>query len=52
MNTINIMNIEIQPWIWAPAVYFIWVFILQLVKKIVFKRIRLLTDKTKTEIDY
>jgi small-conductance mechanosensitive channel len=51
MNILEIFNIEIQPWIWAPAVYFLWVTILLIVKKIVFDKIHSFAKRTKTQID-
>jgi len=51
MKTLTILGIEIAPWIWAPVVYFLWVSVLLLIKKVVYDQIRRLADKTKTEID-
>lgn len=51
MRAITILNFEIQPWLWAPVVYFLWTTILLVVKKIIFTRIHQFTKKTKTEID-
>jgi len=51
MKIITLFNIEIPAWIWAPVLYFIWVSLFLVVKKIVFGRILRFADKTKTEID-
>ncbi len=51
MKAITIFSVEVQPWIWAPVVYFLWVSILLIVKKIFFGKIRRFADKTKTELD-
>ena len=47
MNSISIFNVEISAWIYAPVVYFLWVSILLLFKKILFNRIRRWVGKTK-----
>lgn len=51
MKVITLYNLEIQPWIWAPVVYFIWVSILLIVKKIIFDKVKIFAEKTRTEID-
>lgn len=51
MESITLFNIEIEAWIWAPVVYFTWVSVLLLLKKIVFTTIKRLAAKTATELD-
>lgn len=51
MNSISIFSMEISAWIYAPAVYFLWVSILLILKKVFFKRIKKIADKTKTRLD-
>lgn len=51
MNSISIFNVEISAWIYAPVVYFLWVSILLVLKKIIFKQIKKLTGRTETRLD-
>jgi small-conductance mechanosensitive channel len=51
VNSISILGVEISAWVYVPVVYFLWVSILLLCKKIVFNRIRHWAGKTKTQLD-
>jgi small-conductance mechanosensitive channel len=51
MNSISIFGMEISAWIYAPVVYFLWVSILLVLKKVLFKRIKKIAGKTKTRLD-
>lgn len=51
MRDIVLFGITIPPAIYAPVVYFVWVSILFIGKKIVFASIRKVVGKTKTQID-
>ena len=51
MKDMILFGITISPIIYAPVVYFIWVSLMLLVKKIIFVRIRKFAEKTKTQID-
>ena len=51
MRNITIFGLTIPAWIFAPAIYFLWVTILLLVKKIVYAQIKKFAKRTRTEID-
>lgn len=51
MKILTVFNVDIPAYIWAPVVYFLWVTILLIIKKIVFSRLQRFAEKTKTEID-
>lgn len=51
MNSITIFNVEVSAWIYAPVIYFIWVSVLLLCKKLVFKWIRRWVGTTRTRLD-
>ena len=51
MNSIMIFNVEISAWIYAPAVYLVWVSLLLALKKILFNRIKYWVGRTKTRLD-
>jgi len=51
MNGITIFNVEISGWIYAPVVFFIWVTLLLIVKKITFVRIKKIAARTKFRAD-
>jgi small-conductance mechanosensitive channel len=51
MGTIELFGIEIQPWLWAPAVFLVWVSALLIIKKIIYVKVKAFADRTKTEID-
>jgi len=51
MEPIMIFNIEITPWIYAPAIYFLWVSILLIVKRIIFGVINKFAERTQSKID-
>jgi len=51
MNELNLFGINIPVTIYIPIVYFLWVSIFIILKKIIFEKIRKLVEKTKTQID-
>lgn len=51
MSDIMIFNVKISAWLYAPVVYFVWVSILLILKKVLFSRIGKFASKTKTSID-
>lgn len=51
MKEITIFGLEIEAWIWAPAVYFLWVSILLIIKKVFYGKIRRFAERTRTELD-
>ena len=51
MKHIILFNVRIEPWLWAPLFYFLWVSVLLAVKKLSYAKIRRLADKTKTMLD-
>jgi small-conductance mechanosensitive channel len=51
MNSITIFGMEISAWIYAPVVYFLWVSVLLILKRMFFKRIRRIAERTKTRLD-
>ncbi len=51
MKTLSIFSMDVPTYIWAPVVYFLWVTILLIAKKIVFNRLHRFAERTKTEID-
>ena len=51
MQTITIFGFTISPWFFAPVIYFLWVSILLIIKKIVFGCITKIAEKTKSKVD-
>ncbi|MFH1782613.1 MAG: mechanosensitive ion channel domain-containing protein [Candidatus Omnitrophota bacterium] len=51
MNEITIFNITVPAFIYAPVVYFLWVSLFLVIKKIVFVRIERFAKKTKSNLD-
>jgi small-conductance mechanosensitive channel len=51
MNSITVSGVEISAWIYAPVVYLLWVFVLLLVKRIIYGRIKKLAGRTRTQVD-
>lgn len=51
MKEITVFNIAIPAFIYAPVVYFLWVTILLIIKKIVFSRVERFADRTKSKLD-
>lgn len=51
MKEITLFNIAIPAFIYAPVVYFLWVSVLLLIKKIVFGKVRKFTSRTKSQLD-
>jgi len=51
MKDITIYGLSISAWIYAPVIYFIWVSLFFLLKKIIFSRIQKLADKTRSKLD-
>jgi len=51
MTEITLFNITIPAFIYAPVIYFIWVSVLLIIKKIVFGRIEKLASRTKSKVD-
>jgi small-conductance mechanosensitive channel len=51
MNNIEVFGITLSAWLYVPVVYFIWVSLLLLVKKVIFSRIERFAEKTKSQVD-
>ena len=51
MKEITLFNIVIPAFIYAPVVYFLWVSVLLLIKKIVFGRVHKFASRTKSQLD-
>ncbi|MFH1478787.1 MAG: mechanosensitive ion channel domain-containing protein [Candidatus Omnitrophota bacterium] len=51
MNEITLFGIKIPVFIYAPVVYFLWVSLLLLIKKVVFGKIEGFAKKTKSNLD-
>jgi small-conductance mechanosensitive channel len=51
MSDINLFGVNISAWIIIPVVFLIWVTVLLAIKKIVFKIIKRVAAKTKTNFD-
>ena len=51
MTDVHILGITISSWIIIPVVFLVWVTVLLIVKRILFKAIRTFAHKTKTQID-
>ena len=51
MKEITIFNMAIPAYIYAPVIYFIWVSLLLLIKKLVFSRIHKFASRTKSKVD-
>lgn len=51
MKVLTIFGLEIPAWIWAPAIYFLWVSIFLIIKKITFDKVRIFVSRTKTGLD-
>lgn len=51
MKNIIIGGVSISAWIYAPLVYFAWVSVLLLIKKVFYTRIQKLAKKTRIQLD-
>ncbi|MFH1848050.1 MAG: mechanosensitive ion channel family protein [Candidatus Omnitrophota bacterium] len=51
MENITIFNVEISSWIYAPTIYFFWVSLLLIAKKVIFGRVSAFAAKTKAKLD-
>lgn len=51
MNEIALLNLKIPAFIYAPVLYFIWVSILLLAKKLVFGKIEKFAQKSRSQLD-
>ena len=51
MKDITIFGITVSAWIYAPVIYFLWVTVLLIVKRIIYAQVRKFAKRTKTEID-
>ncbi len=51
MKKLVIFGFQIPPWLYIPLLYFLWVSILLLIKKVLYIRIKKFAEKTKTRID-
>ena len=51
MKELSIWGIEISPAIYVPVLYFLWVSILLIAKKVFFTKVRRFADKTVIELD-
>ncbi len=51
MRDITIFGLTIFAWLYAPAIYFIWVSVLLLIKKVFFSRIQKFAEKTRSKLD-
>ena len=50
-QTMNIFGYEAPMWIIIPVVFFLWVIIFMIIKRIVFAGIHRIAQKTKTQLD-
>ncbi|NQT07324.1 MAG: mechanosensitive ion channel family protein [Candidatus Omnitrophica bacterium] len=46
-----LLGLKIEPWIWAPVIYFLWVTVFLIIKKTIYGKIKRFAEKTKTKID-
>lgn len=51
MKGITLFNLTISAWIYAPIIYFLWVSLFLLAKRVLYKRVRSFAQKTKTRLD-
>ncbi len=51
MSEIIIFGITMPAWIVVPVAFFLWITIFTIIKRLVFKAVRKLTEKTKTKAD-
>lgn len=51
MKEISVFGFEIQPWLWAPVLYFLCISVFLLIKKVVYEKIRRIAERTRTQID-
>jgi len=51
MKDLIILGLKIPAWLYIPALYFIWVSALLLIKKVIYVRIEKFAEKTQTRID-
>jgi len=51
MKEITLFNISVPAFIYAPVIYFVWVSLLLLIKKIVFIRIQRFASRTRSKLD-
>ncbi|MDP8229526.1 MAG: mechanosensitive ion channel family protein [Candidatus Gorgyraea atricola] len=51
MKEITLFGLRIPAFIYAPVVYFVWVSVLLVVKKVVFKRVEKLCSRTRSKLD-
>lgn len=51
MKEITLFNVSIPAFIYAPAIYFLWVSVLLAIKKVVYVRIERFASRTKSKLD-
>jgi len=51
MEELELFGLKIAPSIYIPVVYFVWVTVFVILKKIVFSRIRRFAERTETKLD-
>ena len=51
MSAVNVFGVSVPAWIVVPVIFFVWVTVLFLVKKVFFKAIKKVVKKTKTQFD-
>lgn len=51
MNDITIFGITISAYIYAPVIYFVWIMLFIIIKKIIFAQIEKFAKRTKTQLD-
>jgi len=51
MKEITLFNVEVPAFIYAPAIYFLWVSVLLVIKKVVYVRIERFASRTKSKLD-
>lgn len=51
MQDLNFLGISVHPAIYVPLLYFVWVSVLLIVKKICFSRVKAFADKTAIKLD-
>ena len=51
MQEITVFGVTISTWIYVPVVYFVWVSVLIIIKKIIFKQIENISNRTKMRFD-
>ncbi|MFC1570256.1 mechanosensitive ion channel family protein [Candidatus Omnitrophota bacterium] len=51
MKDLTVLSVDIHPAVYIPVLYFVWVSVFLILKKVIFDRVKKLADRTVTKLD-